>query len=192
MAIGAQNVWVLKRGVAGNHHIFTATICVLCDIILIFLGIFGAGSLLAANQKLLSFIAAGGALFLFWYGLLSLKSAVRSSTGMTIVGGERKEEHFNRRKVLLSTLAFTLLNPHVYLDTVVLLGGIGGQFKGMEKWMFAIGTMIASVIWFYGLASGANRLAPFLSRPKVRQGIDLLVCLLMWGIALTLLLKWFS
>ena len=188
IAIGAQNVWVLKRGISRNYHFFVATICILCDVALIFLGVFGAGTLLASNETILSFIALGGALYLFWYGLVSLRSAMRPAASMAIAGGEQ----YTRKTALISTLAFTLLNPHVYLDTVVILGGIGGQYFGTERWMFAVGTMTASIIWFYGVAAGAAKLAPALSRPKVRQGIDLMICVLMWSIAATLLIKWFN
>ncbi|MCL6270324.1 LysE/ArgO family amino acid transporter [Sansalvadorimonas sp. 2012CJ34-2] len=191
IAIGAQNVWVLKRGIARNFHFFVATICVLCDIALIFAGVFGAGSLIASNETALSFIAIGGAAFLFWYGLTSLRSALRPAGSLAIAKGE-VDKKYSQKGALLTTLAFTLLNPHVYLDTVVILGGIGAQFEGAERWLFASGTALASVIWFYGLAAGAAKLAPALSRPRVRQGIDLFVCVLMWSIAATLVIKWFN
>ena len=188
IAIGAQNVWVLKQGISKNHHFLVATTCILCDVALIFLGVFGAGVLLASNKTVLSFIALSGAAFLFWYGLLSLRSGLNPAAGMAITGGRQ----YTKRAALLSTLAFTLLNPHVYLDTVVILGGIGGQYEGMERWMFAIGTATASVVWFYGLAAGAAKLAPALSRPRVRQSIDLMVCVLMWSISATLLYQWLN
>ena len=187
MAIGAQNVWVLKRGIARNHHIFTATVCVLCDVALIFLGVFGAGALLSANESVLTFITAGGVIFLTWYGFTALRSAIKPAAGLVI----SEEENYSLRKVLISTLAFTLLNPHVYLDTMVILGSIGGQFYDTERVLFALGTMLASIVWFYGLATTAARLAPALSRPRVRQVIDFLVCLIMWSLALMLVIKEF-
>jgi L-lysine exporter family protein LysE/ArgO len=152
------------------------------DILFICLGVFGGGALLAQNETLLTGVTIGGIAFLSYYGYLSLKSALNSSTEQLKTSTGRT----GRRAVILGALAVTVLNPHVYLDTVVVLGSIGGQFSGMERISFALGTMAASVTWFYGLAAGAAKAAPLLSKPKVQKGIDLFVAVVMFVIAASL------
>ncbi len=179
MAIGAQNAWVIKQGIARSHHLLVATVCVLCDVVLIVLGVYGAATLLSEHQLLMTAITIAGAAFLGWYGALSLKSALQPVGSMALEAGQQQP----LMKTLMATLALTLLNPHVYLDTVVVLGSVGAQFEGGERLAFTVGTVMASVVWFYGLAVGAAKLAPILSRPRVRRGIDLFICVVMWAIA---------
>ncbi|MCG6211110.1 LysE/ArgO family amino acid transporter [Vibrio furnissii] len=180
--IGAQNAYVLNQGIKRNHHLTTATICSFLDIFFISLGIFGGGAILSQSEWLLTFVTLGGIAFLTFYGLQSWKSAFAKpsdeNTSTTTARG--------RRAVILGTLAVTVLNPHLYLDTVVILGSIGGQFEGNDRLSFAIGTIMASFVWFYSLSIGAAKLAPTLSKPKVKQAIDIGVALMMFGIALAL------
>ncbi|MBT2919574.1 LysE/ArgO family amino acid transporter [Vibrio anguillarum] len=181
--IGAQNAYVLNQGIKRNHHLTTATICSLLDVIFISLGIFGGGALLSSNEILLTSVTLGGVAFLSFYGFLSLRSAFTStstneSDGEVIARG--------KRTVILGALAVTVLNPHLYLDTVVILGSIGGQFEGHDRIAFALGTMMASFVWFYSLSIGAAKLGPTLSKPNVKKGIDMAVAAMMFSISFIL------
>ncbi|EHK9548477.1 MULTISPECIES: LysE/ArgO family amino acid transporter [Vibrio] len=178
--IGAQNAYVLNQGIKRNHHLTTATICSVLDMIFISLGIFGGGAILSQNEILLTSVTLGGIAFLIFYGLLSLKSAFKpesesESKGEIVARG--------RRTVILGALAVTVLNPHLYLDTVVILGSIGGQFEGHERIAFALGTIMASFVWFYTLSIGAAKLGPTLSQPKVKKTIDIAIAMMMFTIA---------
>lgn len=180
--IGAQNAFVLNQGIKRNHHLTTATLCSFLDIFFISLGIFGGGAILTQNEWLLAAVTLGGIVFLIVYGIQSLKSAFDQQ-------GESSEKQAmlrGRRAVILGTLAVTVLNPHLYLDTIVILGSIGGQFEGNDRIAFAIGTIMASFVWFYSLSIGAAKLAPTLSQPKVKKVIDLVVAAVMFLIAFTL------
>ncbi|EGQ7650281.1 MULTISPECIES: LysE/ArgO family amino acid transporter [Vibrio] len=178
--IGAQNAYVLNQGIKRNHHLTTATICSVLDMIFISLGIFGGGAILSQNEILLTSVTLGGIAFLSFYGLLSLKSAFNpesesESKGEIVARG--------RRTVILGALAVTVLNPHLYLDTVVILGSIGGQFEGHDRIAFALGTIMASFVWFYTLSIGAAKLGPTLSQPKVKKTIDIAIAMMMFTIA---------
>ncbi|USD37403.1 MULTISPECIES: LysE/ArgO family amino acid transporter [Ferrimonas] len=183
MAIGAQGAFVLSQALKRQYHLMVALVCTLLDVILIGLGVAGVGALITDTPELLAVAQYGGAAFLLWFGLCSLRRAIAGQGGM-----QASEAIASRRKVLITTLAVTLLNPHVYLDALVLLGSIGAQF-GDARWSFYAGTVTASLLWFLGLSLGAARLAPVLSTPKVWRAIDLLVWALMWGIAVKLLLN---
>ncbi|MEZ8765504.1 LysE/ArgO family amino acid transporter [Vibrio alginolyticus] len=178
--IGAQNAYVLNQGIKRNHHLTIATICSVLDMIFISLGIFGGGAILSQNEILLTSVTLGGIAFLSFYGLLSLKSAFKpesesESKGEIVARG--------RRTVILGALAVTVLNPHLYLDTVVILGSIGGQFEGHDRIAFALGTILASFVWFYTLSIGAAKLGPTLSKPKVKKTIDIAIAMMMFTIA---------
>ena len=181
--LGAQNSFVINQGIKRNYHFLTATICMVCDVLLIGLGIFGDGQLIASNEILMLIITWGGILFLSVYGGIAFFNAWQNRYGKT----EKIKLLGSRQAVIGTTLAVTLLNPHVYLDTVMILGSVGGQFVGQEKTAFAVGTMLASILWFYSLAGCAAKLAPWLGQPKVKRGIDLVVGLIMFGIAFSLL-----
>ncbi|MEJ2764025.1 LysE/ArgO family amino acid transporter [Photobacterium sp. MCCC 1A19761] len=178
--IGAQNAFVLNQGIKRNHHLTTATTCSLLDALFISLGIFGGGALLSSNETLLTGVTIGGILFLLFYGALSLSSALRPASAE-----EQSAQKLarGRRAVILGALAVTVLNPHMYLDTVVILGSIGGQFEGHDRIAFAIGTILASFVWFYTISIGAAKLGPTLSKPAVKRGIDLAVAAMMFLIA---------
>nr|WP_285892449.1 LysE/ArgO family amino acid transporter [Vibrio intestinalis] len=178
--IGAQNAYVLNQGIKRNHHLTTATICSLLDTLFISLGIFGGGALLSQSEWLLTSVTLGGIAFLSVYGALSLKSAFQYHHQKE---SQREVTARGKRTVILGALSVTVLNPHLYLDTVVILGSIGGQFEGQERLSFAIGTIMASFVWFYSLSIGAAKLGPTLSKPKVKQGIDIAVALMMFTIA---------
>ncbi|WP_027253594.1 LysE/ArgO family amino acid transporter [Photobacterium halotolerans] len=178
--IGAQNAYVLNQGIKRNHHLTTATVCSLLDVLFISLGVFGGGALLSSNENLLLAVTLGGIAFLLFYGSLSLKSAFSQTSEEE---AQRQILARGRRAVVAGALAVTVLNPHLYLDTVVILGSIGGQFEGQDRIAFAIGTILASFVWFFTLSIAAAKMAPTLSKPKVKRGIDIAVAAMMFIIA---------
>lgn len=182
--IGAQNAYVLNQGIKRHHHLTTATICSLLDALFISLGIFGGGALLASNTTLLTMVTIGGIIFLTVYGIISLRSAFSGVADESVNPGRIRSR--GRKAVIVGALAVTVLNPHLYLDTVVILGSIGGQFEGHDRLAFAAGTILASFVWFYSLSLCAAKLAPTLSQPKVRKAIDIGVALMMFTIAVML------
>lgn len=183
VAIGAQNAFVLSQGVRGNHHVIIALICILCDAVFITAGVAGIGGTVSANPALAQWVAWGGAGFLFVYGCGSLRSAVRGGSLET-----------NDRAVLslgaaiLTTLAVTLLNPHFYLDTVILLGGISSRFHGENRLLFWAGAVSASTLWFICLSLGGQMLAPIFRKQISWRILDTLVWATMWTIAASLIM----
>ncbi len=181
IAIGAQNAFVLSQGVRRNYLLAIPLICSLCDMLLIAIGVAGVGTIVAQHPQITRIASWGGAAFLFWYGLRSLRSALR---GEALEAGENTIRSL--RSAILTTLAVTLLNPHVYLDTMILLGSISGQFEGNGRLLFGAGAMSASVVWFFSLSLGGRILTPLFQRPIAWQILDSLVCVTMWGIAASL------
>ncbi|HDO1357703.1 MULTISPECIES: L-lysine exporter [Aeromonas] len=180
--IGAQNAFVLSRGIHRNHHLLTATLCSFCDLTLIAIGVFGGANVLAASPFGMALLTWGGVLFLGWFGGRSLLSAWRGKGE----GLADSAQQMGAKSVLAMTLGVTLLNPHVYLDTLMLLGSLGSQVSESLRPAFAAGAMLASLVWFYSLALGAAALAPWLARGRVQQGIDLLVGIIMLSLAVQL------
>jgi L-lysine exporter family protein LysE/ArgO len=182
IAIGAQNAFVLSQGVRRNYPLSIALVCACCDSVFILLGITGVGSAVAANPLLGQLTVWGGALFLLWYGAIACRSAWQGGTLQTNVA-----QKTTFRAVMTATLAITLLNPHVYLDTMVLLGGISGQFPDSQRLLFGAGAITASFLWFFSLSLGAGMLAPIFRKKSAWRILDGVVCLTMWGIAVSLL-----
>lgn len=182
--IGAQNSHILNQGIKKNHHFLAASICMLCDVTLIALGVFGGAQLIATSPTLVTVISWAGIIFLLAYASLSFRQAWLNNS--TSEQNAADKAHKKPGLVIVSTLAVTLLNPHVYLDTVLVLGSVGGQFQGNEKIAFALGTMLASMLWFYSLAGAAAKMSPWLNQAKVRRVIDMLVGLIMCVIAWSL------
>jgi L-lysine exporter family protein LysE/ArgO len=183
IAIGAQNAFVLTQGIRKQHRFTVALICSLCDALLIGAGVAGMGSLIEQSPLLLQIAGGGGALFLFIYGLKNLFSAIRAEQeleGTEIVAT-------SRRQVILTTLALTLLNPHVYLDTVVLLGSISATFVGQGRYLFGAGAISMSFLWFFILAYGSGILAPLFKKAITWRILNTLIFLVMWSIAFKLL-----
>ncbi|WP_422136715.1 LysE/ArgO family amino acid transporter [Endozoicomonas sp. ALD040] len=181
IAIGSQNAFLLAQGLRRESPILVATICAVCDALLILAGVMGLGTLIQSNNTLLEVARWAGVAYLTGFGLMSLKRSFK--TGQLKAEGQVQK---SIRGIVFSTLAVTLLNPHVYLDTVILLGSIGAQY-GDQRGYFVLGAITASLIWFYGLGFGAVKLAPLLARPKAWKIIDLVICLIMFSIALSLL-----
>ena len=181
IAIGAQNAFVLSQGVRGRYPVLIPLICWACDIVLILAGVAGLGALIATNPRWMRFAAWGGALFLSAYGLRSLRAAI---AGGRLEGDDAAVPSL--RAAVLTTLAVTLLNPHVYIDTVLLLGSLSGQQAGDARYHFAAGAIFASFAWFFSLSLGARLLAPCFRRPVAWRILDGAVCLTMWFIAASL------
>lgn len=185
IAIGAQNAFVLRQGLLRQHVLPVVLVCIGGDILCICAGVAGMGALIRTNEWLLEFFRWGGALFLTVYGISAARRAASGNGSMEIseVGAG------SLMKAITSCLAFTSLNPHVYLDTVVLLGSIAAQYGKDLKWTFASGALTASVLWFTGLGFGARLLLPIFQNPKAWRILDTLIALVMWAIALTLVLN---
>ncbi|WP_428035058.1 LysE/ArgO family amino acid transporter [Amphritea sp.] len=178
IAIGAQNAFVLSQGVRREYHWSIAALCSLIDALLITAGIAGMGILISQSAQLLTLISWAGSAFLLWYGANALRSALRSET-LTVSG----RQFASLGSALLTTLALSLLNPHVYLDTVVLLGSIGGRYPDQERFWFGAGAALFSFIWFFSLSLGARWLAPLFRKPLNWRILDGTVCLMMWTLA---------
>lgn len=182
IAIGAQNAFVLSQGVRKNHPLIVALTCIVCDAVFITVGIAGFGAAVASNPVLSQWVAWCGAVFLFFYGAVSLRSAITG--GSLDADGQTA---LSLKAVVMTTLAVTLLNPHFYLDTVVLLGGISSRFQGQSRVSFWAGSVAASTLWFLGLSFGARLLAPLFRQQIAWRVLDSLVCMTMWGIAVSLI-----
>lgn len=181
MAIGTQNAFVLAQSLRREHHLPVATLCVICDALLVAAGVFGLATVLAQNPTLLAVARWGGAVFLIWYGAQALR---RACSKQSLQQGENQTVR-SLRAVMLSALAVTLLNPHVYLDTVLLIGSLGAQQT--EPGAYVVGAASASLLWFFTLALGAAWLAPWLARPSTWRILDLLVAVMMFTVALQLI-----
>lgn len=182
MAIGAQNAFVLAQSLRREHHLPVALLCVGCDAVLVALGVFGLAGLLASNPLWLAVARWGGAAFLIHYGGQALVRAWRPR-GLEQARGAPPR---SLRAVLLAALAVTLLNPHVYLDTVLLIGSVGARETAPGA--YVLGAASASLLWFLSLALGAAWLAPRLARPLTWRLIDLAVAITLLTIAARLLL----
>jgi L-lysine exporter family protein LysE/ArgO len=181
MAIGTQNAFVLAQGLRREHHVPVAMLCVVCDAILVAAGVFGLANVLAQNPTLLAVARWGGVIFLTWYGLQAVRRACsRQSLEYSAAVGTR-----SRRTVLLSALAVTLLNPHVYLDTVLLIGSLGAQQSVPSA--YVAGAASASLLWFSALAIGAAWLAPWLARPATWRMLDVMIAVMMFSVAFQLI-----
>ena len=186
IAIGAQNAFVLRQGLRRERALLVAAICAACDAALITAGAGGVGGLLAHLPWLARLASLGGAAFLLFYGFGAFRRA-RRSAALDIASTP-----LPRAGLIASTLSVSLLNPHVYLDTVVLVGGLAAQYTAGPRTLFALGAVTASVAWFFGLALGAAKLAPLFQRPRAWQVLDCLVGAVMWAIAFSLLMPFFA
>ena len=179
IAIGAQNAFLLNRALRDQHQYAIALFCSLTDATLICLGIFGMGALVQAQPDLLLWISCAGSVFLFIYGALAFKSAVSGHT----INIEDSSSEYSLTKAITVAASVSLLNPHCYLDTMVLVGGISSQYVGSEKLWFGLGAVSASFMWFFSLAWGAKWLMPLFKNPSAWRVLDGLIGIMMWGIA---------
>lgn len=181
LAIGAQNAFVLKQGLLKQHVFWVCFICALSDALLISLGVFGFAGLLSQQTWLIQAMKWFGAIFLFIYGLRSFYNAYQAKDGLQ--ASEQKTSSL--QQTLILCLTFSWLNPHVYLDTVVLLGSISSQYA--DKVAFASGAVTASFIFFFSLGYGARLLEPVFKKPKAWQILDIIIGIVMWLIAWSLI-----
>lgn len=184
LAIGAQNAFVLRQGLLRRHIFAVCLFCALSDAVLIVLGVAGMGRLGAGAGLLSQALRWGGVAFLLWYGARSFRSAWRGGEALAPSAPGRGETRLG--PVLATLAALTWLNPHVYLDTVVLLGAVAAQWP--DRAAFASGAVSGSFLFFFALGYGARLLAPVFARPRAWQVLDAIVGLVMWGIALRLAL----
>lgn len=199
IAIGAQNVFVLRQGIRREHVIAVVIVCAVSDAVLIAAGIAGLGALLEVVPWLIDVVRWAGAAFLVGYGMLAARRAWRPTGALTVEGpapaapgdgrpndGEGAPASRPRlRGVLLTALALTWLNPHVYLDTVFLLGSIASTWED-QRWLFGAGAMLGSVLWFTALGFGARYLGRWLSTPRAWRWLDAGIAVVMVAIAVSL------
>lgn len=183
VAIGAQNAFVLRQGLQREHVGLVVWVCALSDMVLILCGVAGMGELVLAWPQLLQALRWGGALFLAGYGWLAAQRAWRAGSGLLACDRQAR----SWQQVLLTCLAFTFLNPHVYLDTMVLLGSLSTRYPSPAQWAFAWGACVASVCWFCALGLGARWLQPLFRQPLAWRVLDGAIALFMWVLCALLL-----
>tara|TARA_B100000686_G_scaffold95455_1_gene101990 strand:- start:398 stop:1009 length:612 start_codon:yes stop_codon:yes gene_type:complete len=178
LALGPQNVFVLRQGLLRTHVFAACLVCSISDALLIAAGVLGVGLFISEIEELAIWMSVGAALFLIAYGILRIKSAFNPK-GMEVEEGESKELW----PTILAGLAFTYLNPHVYVDTLLLIGGASSSYIGDEKLMFGIGAATASFVFFFSLGYGAKRLSPILNNPESWKIIDIFIAGIMFTVA---------
>ena len=183
VAIGAQNAYILKLGLLKQHVLKAVLICIFFDFILISAGVLGLGYFIQGNQLLINIIAIIGIVFLIFYALLSFKSAFKNESLQ--IDGEVKTNPL--KEVITMLLVFTLLNPHTYLDTVLLIGGIGANIAQDLKVYFLLGAILGSSVWFFTLGFGARVLIPLFKKPITWKVLDISIGFVMLTIAYSLM-----
>lgn len=180
IAIGAQNAFVIKQGLKREHVLLVVIICAASDALLIFLGTGGLGSLLQRHETLLELVRWFGVGYLTWFGLKSLRSVFQNKFLET-------DQHTapSRKSVALTCMSFTFLNPHVYLDTVIFLGSLANQFD-QNRWFFASGGALASIIWFTAIGFGAKAASQYMSKPIFWKVLDGVIASIMFALAVAL------
>lgn len=181
VAIGSQNAHVLRMGLQRQHVLLTVLVCISCEALLISAGVAGIGSAIEQQPMLLNIARWGGALFLAWYGLRAWRSAFQPGSLQAA-----PSVNMTLRRALLTVLAVTLLNPHVYLDTVLLLGAVGAQQGPEAKWWFAGGAMSAALVWFSLLGFGARLLSAWFVKPSAWRWLDGVIGAVMLMLAVSL------
>ena len=183
VAIGAQNAFVLKQGLKKQAVFWVCFVCALSDSILVVLGITGFATVIQLYPELVGFAKWAGAVFLVWYGLQHAIQAFQANQSLHA----SSQNEIQLSKIIIVCLALTWLNPHVYLDTVVLIGSISTQFE-QTKLYFALGVITASWFFFFSLGYGARVLIPVFENPKAWKVLDVVIALIMWSIAISLIM----
>ena len=185
VAIGPQNAYVIRKGLRKRHVFLSTTICFLSDALLIGLGAAGVGALLQEGGTISLIVTAIGVLFLFWYGAKSFYEAlnpkIMSKDDIERAGAGTKGKEWPI--VVLTLLAFTFLNPHVYVDTLLIIGGVSSHYELPGRYFFAVGAILASGVWFYGLGYGAGFFSKAFENPTAWRILDTLIGFIMWGAA---------
>ncbi|MBD0415822.1 LysE/ArgO family amino acid transporter [Oryzicola mucosus] len=182
IAIGAQNAFILRQGLMRQHVFVLCLICALSDALLIAVGVAGLGTLISSSPQLITLVTLGGAAFLFAYAFIAFRRAMKPEALQAAKKGEMR-----LAPAVAACLAFTFLNPHVYLDTVVLLGSLSAAYEGAGRIAYGAGACLASFVWFFALGYGARLLQPLFARPSAWRVLDLLIGLVMATIAISLL-----
>ena len=180
VAIGAQNAFVIRQGLLRSHVLLVVIVCSVSDALLIILGTGGLGKVVQSNPNLLTFIRWFGVVYLTWFGIKSLRSVFKDQS-LDASGAQSG----SAGKAVAAVLGFTFLNPHVYLDTVILLGSIGNQF-GTDKWWFALGASLGSVLWFSTIGFGAKAASGLMKKPVFWKVLDSIIAVVMFSIAILL------
>lgn len=183
LAIGPQNIFVVRQGLLRSHIFVVCLVCSLSDALLIIVGVLGLGSILANIEGADFLISIAAALFIASYGVMRIRSSM-NPVGMSI--SDEKAQGLS--STILTLLAFTFLNPHVYLDTVILIGGASSRYSVDDRFMFAIGAAVASFLFFFALGYGARRLSSILDKPDAWKFIDRGIACVMFGIAGSIML----
>ncbi len=186
IAIGAQNAFILRMGLIRQHVFILCLICAFSDAVLIVIGVAGLGAFVDTNPQLLKFVSIGGGLFLLAYAVFAIRRMVYPETMQSKALGS-----MSRIKAISICLAFTFLNPHVYLDTVVLVGALAAVWHGQQRIMFAIGAMSASFIWFFALGYGARLLGPLFEKQIAWRILDALIAVVMAWLGISIVLSVF-
>ncbi len=179
-AIGAQNVFVLKNGIMKNHIFYICLACILCDIILVSIGIFGIASFIAKNKIITILFGVIGGIFVLVYGLLALKSAFKADSSLILKNNGKRD---TLQKTIIQTLFITLINPHVYLDTIIILGAISLPLDFYGKIFFACGVICASISWFFCLGFASYKASILFKNPKTWVFLDLFTAIVMFVVA---------
>ena len=182
-AIGAQNAFVLRQGIRREHVLPVVVLCTVSDVVLISAGVAGVGAIINAHPSALNIAKFGGAMFLVGYGLMAARRAWRPSS---LAPSESAPTRLI--EVLLSCAALTFLNPHVYLDTVVLLGTLANEHRD-ERWLFGVGAVTASAVWFVSLGLGARQLGGLFAKPLTWRILDGLIAAMMLALGMSLALS---
>ena len=182
LAIGAQNAFVLKCGLRREHVLPVVLICVLADAVLIFAGVAGSGALARELPWFETAMRYGGAAFLIWYGLQNALSAWRGGASLAA----HSQPKNSLKSTLMTLLAMTFLNPHIYLDTLVLIGSISAQYE--DSYVFGAGALLSSILYFFALGFGARLLSPLFANAIAWRILDVIIALTMFSIAISLLI----
>jgi L-lysine exporter family protein LysE/ArgO len=184
VAIGAQNAFVLRQGLMRRHVFAVAALCAVSDAILIAAGVAGLGRLVQSAPSALVAVTLAGAAFLVVYGAIAFRRAFHPGRLLAA-----RQEETRLGPTVAACLAFTFLNPHVYLDTVVLIGAVSARYDLGGAVAFGAGAATASVAWFFGLGYGARLLTPVFARPASWRALDILIGIIMWSIAARLAME---
>jgi L-lysine exporter family protein LysE/ArgO len=187
IAIGAQNAFILRQGLLRSHVFILCLICALSDAVLIAAGVAGLGTIISRSPGLIGVVTLGGAVFLASYAFLAFRRAIDPHAMQA-----KAENGLTLKAAVATCLAFTFLNPHVYLDTVVLLGSLSAAYEGIARVVYGAGAAVASFAWFFGLGYGARLLQPVFARPAAWRVLDVIIGIVMSLLALSLLFRFFS
>ena len=187
VAIGAQNAFLLRQGLLRQHVFILCLLCALSDALLIVVGVFGFGTLVSQAKWLIDIVTLGGAIFLFVYGFMAFRRVMSPDAMKAASQGAG-----NLAKAIATCLALTYLNPHVYLDTVVLVGGLSANYLGADRAAYGVGAATGSFVWFFALGYGARLLVAVFENPKAWQVLDFIIGCIMWLIAASLLVRWWG